>query len=70
MRLTYLLTSIFLFGSEALAQQTGQQIADDQAIPGLMFFTLFAALAVGIGALIFFLRRRSNRDAMRRAMKD
>jgi hypothetical protein len=33
-----------------------------------MFFTLFAALAIGVGAMLWFLRRRSNRDAANRAL--
>jgi hypothetical protein len=37
------------------------------ADPGyLMMFTLGAALLIGVGLLVLFLRKRSNRDAMRR----
>jgi nitrate reductase gamma subunit len=54
----------------AWAQEPGQTLPTDQAIPSLMFFTLFAGLAIAIGALIFFLRRRSNRRAMERVLTD
>jgi hypothetical protein len=56
--------------SAAFAQEPGQQVPDDQAIPSLMFFTLFAALAIGIGGLMYFLRKRSNRDVLTRGSDD
>jgi hypothetical protein len=59
-----------LLCSSALAQQPGQQVADDQATPGLIFFTLIAALAVATGAHMLFLSRRSSRAAMKKVIKD
>lgn len=59
-----------LAATPALAQQADQTLPADQAIPSLMFFTLIAALGVGIGALLYFLRKRSNREAMERVIKD
>lgn len=53
-----------------IAQQAEGTVPADQAIPSLMFFTLIAGLAVGIGELLYFLRKRSNRDAMERVIKD
>ena len=70
MRIVTILATLPFIVSVALAQQPAQQIPDNQAIPGLMFFTLFAALAIGVGGLMFFLRKRSNRDAMKRALDD
>jgi len=63
------LISLVLTGA-AWAQQAGDTLPADQVIPGLMFFTLFAVLAIAIGALVYFLRRRSNREAMKRVIKD
>ncbi len=40
--------------------------ATDNTVGTLMMFTLGAALAIGIVLLDSFLRKRSNRDAMRR----
>lgn len=70
MRFATSLAVLATTASLALAQQPGQQTPDDQAIPALMFFTLFAALAIGVGGLLYFLRKRSNRDAMKRALDD
>lgn len=70
MRIASHIATLPLMVSVALAQQPGQQLPDDQAIPGLMFFTLIAGLAVGVGVLLYFLRKRSNRDAMKRALDD
>ena len=36
-------------------------------VPTLMFGTLGLSLLVAVGALIWFLRRRSNREAFKRA---
>ncbi len=67
-----LITSVtlLLMASAAVAQEQSQQLSDNQAIPGLMLFTLFAALAIGVGALLLFLRKRSNRAAMKRALDE
>jgi Flp pilus assembly protein protease CpaA len=68
-----ILTTISSLGLAAAAwaqEAPGQTLPTDQAIPGLMFFTLFAGLAIAVGALIFFLRRRSNRAAMQRVLTD
>jgi hypothetical protein len=64
MRIATFITALPLTATIALAQQPTQPLADDQAIPALMFFTLFAGLAIGIGGLLWFLRKRSNRAAM------
>lgn len=61
------LTSIAL-ASSAFAQQDGQQIATDTAIPSLMFFTLGAALIVAVGGFLYFLRKRSNQEATARGL--
>jgi hypothetical protein len=50
----------------AWAQEPGQTLPTDQAIPSLMFFTLFAGLAIAVGVL----RRRSNRQAIERVLTD
>ena len=34
----------------------------------LMFMTLAAALLIAVGMLVYFLRKRSNRDAYKRAL--
>lgn len=47
------------------AEPYGPGPAATQPIPTLMFFTLGVGLAIGIVLLASFLRRRSNRDAMR-----
>lgn len=60
---TFIAASLFT-ATIALAQQPTQPLTDNEAIPALMFFTLFAGLAVGVGALLWFLRKRSNRAAM------
>ena len=68
-----ILTTIGSLGVTASAwaqEPAGQTLSTDQAIPGLMFFTLFAGLAIAVGSLIFFLRRRSNRAAMERVLTD
>lgn len=53
----------------ALAQEPpGQTLPTDTAIPSLMFFTLIAALVIGVGAFAYFLRKRSNRAAAERAL--
>ena len=70
MRIATYIATLPMMVSLALAQQPGQKVPDDQAIPGLMFFTLLAALAIGIGGLLYFLRKRSNRDAMKKALGD
>jgi hypothetical protein len=70
MRIATYIATLPMTVSLAFAQQPGQQLPDNQAIPGLMFFTLFAALAIGVGGLLWFLRKRSNRDAMKRSMDD
>jgi hypothetical protein len=36
-------------------------------IPSLMFMTLGAGVILGLLALVWFLRKRSNRDAYKRA---
>jgi hypothetical protein len=70
MRQIPFLTALLLMPAWAFAQEPAQQIPTDEAIPGLMFFTLFAALGIGIAGLIYFLRKRSNRAAMRRTLND
>ncbi|OYW53196.1 MAG: hypothetical protein B7Y80_19425 [Hyphomicrobium sp. 32-62-53] len=70
MRIATYIATLPMMTSLAFAQQPGQQTADDQAIPALMFFTLFAALAIGVGGLMWFLRKRSNRDAMKGSTDD
>jgi hypothetical protein len=58
-----------LFAAVAMAQEREQPgLPAETAIPLLMFFTLGAALLIGIGVLAWYLRKRSNRDAMRRAL--
>lgn len=52
------------------AYAQAEQVPADQAIPSLMYFILFAALAIGIGGLIYFLRSRSNRAAMKRVINE
>jgi hypothetical protein len=49
----------------AAAQET-TQTPPAEPIGTLMMFTLGAALLVGVFLLVNFLRKRSNRDAMRR----
>ena len=39
-----------------------------EPVSTLMFFTFGAALAIAIGAFVFFLRSRSNRAAAERAL--
>ncbi|MCU0479618.1 MAG: hypothetical protein MUE54_00235 [Anaerolineae bacterium] len=70
MRIATILATLPMTASLALAQQPGQQLPNDQAIPGLMFFTLFAALAIGVGGLLYFLRKRSNREIMKKSLED
>lgn len=58
---------LMLWPAAALAQADPapqQSLPTDQAIPGLMFFTLIAGIVVAGAALAVFLRRRSNREAM------
>ena len=50
------------------AQQPEQTLPTNTAIPSLMLFTLVAALAVAVGAFLYFLRKRSNRAAASRAL--
>ncbi len=51
----------------AFAQETTTSPApQSDEIGVLMMFTLGAALAIGVLLLVSFLRKRSNRDAMRR----
>jgi hypothetical protein len=52
----------------AAAQDAGQTLPAETAIPTLMFFTLVAGLAVAVGAFVYFLRKRSNRAAAARAL--
>lgn len=61
---------MFLIPFAALAQQSEEQLSTDEAVPALMLFTLGAGLVVAIGLLVWFLRSRSNRAAMKRVMKD
>ena len=39
----------------------------NEMVPTLMFGTFAIVLVVAIGALVWFLRKRSNRDAYKRA---
>jgi hypothetical protein len=48
----------------AVAQEAPSTTAGDP-VGTLMMFTLGAALAIGVFLLVNFLRKRSNRDAMR-----
>ncbi len=62
-----------MISAAAVAQEVAQEqgpLPTDQAIPGLMFFTLGAVLLIAVGGLIYFLRRRSNRAAMERVIED
>lgn len=70
MKFKFATALVLLTPTIAWAQQADQNFPTDQAIPSLMFFTLGAALLIGIGGLIYFLRRRSNRAAMERIIKD
>lgn len=58
-----------LWSTAALAQNAPPpaEVAGEP-ISTLMFFTFGAALAIAIGALLFFLRSRSNRAAAERAL--
>lgn len=38
-----------------------------ELVPSLMFMTLGAGVLAGVVALLWFLRKRSNRDAYKRA---
>lgn len=71
--------SAALAASLATALSKATAIAQDAAPPPpaegggepistLMFFTFAAALVIAIGALVFFLRSRSNRAAAERAL--
>lgn len=40
----------------------------NEMVPSLMFMTFGAALLFGVGLLVVFLRKRSNRAAFKRAM--
>lgn len=40
----------------------------NEMVPSLMFMTFGAALLIAVGMLVYFLRKRSNRDAYKRAM--
>ncbi len=42
-------------------------MSGSELVPILMFGTLGIALLAAIGALVWFLRKRSNRDAYKRA---
>lgn len=70
--LNALLASVL--ATAALAQDALAQDAPAPAevagepISTLMFFTIGAALAIAIGAFVFFLRSRSNRAAAERAL--
>lgn len=50
----------------AAAQEATAPAPESDSIGILMMFTLGAALAIGVLLLVSFLRKRSNRDAMRR----
>lgn len=54
-----------LFPIVAAAQETTPTPAAEP-VGTLMFFTLGSVLLIGIFLLVSFLRKRSNRDAMRR----
>lgn len=67
----FLTTAVaFLIPFAALAQQSEGQLSTNEAVPSLMLFTLGAGLVIAIGLLVWFLRRRSNRAAMERVIKD
>ena len=67
----FLTTAVgFLIPFAALAQQGEGQLSTNEAVPSLMLFTLGAGLVIAIGLLVLFLRRRSNRAAMERVIKD
>lgn len=42
-------------------------MTENEMVPTLMFGTFAIVLVVAIGALVWFLRKRSNRDAYKRA---
>jgi LPXTG-motif cell wall-anchored protein len=42
----------------------------NELIPTLALVTLGLGLAAGVGGLLYFLRRRSNRDAAARVFRD
>lgn len=57
------------FAWPSVAQQSrDSNLSTDQAIPSLMFFTLGAVLLIAVGAFVYFLRKRSNREATERAL--
>lgn len=58
-----------LLSTAALAQDAPApaEVAGEP-ISTLMFFTIGAALAIAVGAFVFFLRSRSNRAAAERAL--
>jgi hypothetical protein len=41
-------------------------MTNSELVPSLMFTTLGAGVLVGVVALLWFLRKRSNRDAYKR----
>jgi TRAP-type mannitol/chloroaromatic compound transport system permease small subunit len=62
--------ALVLLTAAAYAQEQPQQqnLPTDTAIPGLMFFTIGAALLIGVVMMLSFLRKRSNREAMDKAI--
>ena len=70
MRTLPLIVAAILISFPAFAQDstTGGNLPTNTAIPGLMLFTIGAVLVVAVIAFAVFLRKRSNRDATRRAL--
>ncbi len=57
---------VLVLPAVAVAQGATSPAPQSDSIGVLMMFTLGAALAIGVLLLVSFLRKRSNRDAMRR----
>lgn len=65
-------SAVLIWTATAIVAQAQQNAAPnmsaDEVVPSLMFFTLGAVLLIAVGAFVYFLRKRSNRDATARAL--
>lgn len=66
----YVVAGTYLaFASAALAQAAPPPAeVHGEPVSALMFFTLGVGLLIAVGSLVWFLRKRSNREAADRAL--
>jgi hypothetical protein len=60
--------AFFVGALAAITPSIAQDNSNEAVVPSLMFFTIGAALVIGIGLLVLFLRKRSNRKATERVL--